>query len=147
VTGFPASQRPMIALLALSMLLGLQLGKWSHLGAQRGSPALATLTSSAGDLQVEVRTAPGQPPSVGLSTVTLNITDAAGTPQNGLSLAVVPWMPAMGHGTSVTPVVAATGKGTYRIYNVSLFMAGQWELRVDVRGTTTDQLVIPLLVS
>ena len=53
------------------------------------------------------------------------MTDAAGAPKDGLDLAVVPWMPAHGHGASVKPTIVAMGNGKYLALNVSFFMPGQ----------------------
>jgi hypothetical protein len=50
-------------------------------------------------------------------------------PVDGLRVDVVPWMPVMGHGTSVIPTVTPSGRGIYVITNVYLYMPGRWELR------------------
>jgi hypothetical protein len=105
-----------------------------------------TMTSDSGALVVDVRTSP-QPPSRGTIEVQLTVTKAGdGTPVDGLSLAVEPWMPAMGHGTS-TPTVAPQGGGVYLVTEVYLYMPGVWELRTTLAGATTDhataQLTIP----
>ncbi len=54
------------------------------------------------------------------------------SPVDGLALSIVPWMPAMGHGTAITPVVTALGEGAYQIDDLDLFMAGSWELRTTI---------------
>jgi hypothetical protein len=100
---------------------------------------LSILTSDLGKLHLEVRTAPVQPPSRGLCTVELTVTDAAtGAPADGLSLTVVPWMPAHGHGSSVQPTVTPLGQGRYVIGDVSLFMAGYWQLRTTFSNGVDD---------
>jgi len=69
----------------------------------------------------------------------LTITETSGsTPVDGLTLQVVPWMPQMRHGTSVTPTVMAEGGGKYLVGNLYLFMPGIWELQTAVSGTKTD---------
>jgi hypothetical protein len=68
----------------------------------------------------------------------LTITDAMGKPVDGLTFSVVPWMPAMGHGTSLVPTVTPMGKGTYAVGDLSLFMPGEWELRLTFSGSTSD---------
>jgi hypothetical protein len=91
---------------------------------------LVTTQTSAGVYDVDVRTSP-QPPVVGLTQAQLVVKDhATGRPVDGLSIGVVPWMPAMGHGTSLVPTVSASGDGVYTIDQLSLFMAGEWELRL-----------------
>jgi hypothetical protein len=49
-------------------------------------------------------------------------------------------MPAMGHGTSVTPTVSAEGGGDYRIDDVDFFMPGLWELRTQMTGAREDEV-------
>jgi hypothetical protein len=62
-----------------------------------------------------------------LQYIVTNASDA--TPVDGLALSIVPWMPAMGHGTAITPTITELGDGVYQIDDVDLFMAGSWELR------------------
>jgi hypothetical protein len=108
--------------------------------------ALATEPSAAGTWTVVVWTSP-QPPMKGVIDVVLRVSDAAsGMPVDGLALAVVPWMPAHGHGTSVPTAVAAEGDGYYLVKPVDLYMSGRWELRTaidDVSGTHDD--VVPVV--
>jgi hypothetical protein len=96
------------------------------------------VASTSGALKVAVRTAPSQPPPRGTCTVELTITDATGAPQDGLDVAVVPFMPSHGHGASVKPNVVAKGGGRYLVSNVSLFMPGSWELRATISGRVND---------
>jgi hypothetical protein len=70
-------------------------------------------------------------PVRGNHTVQLVVT-AAGTPADDLALTIVPWMPAMGHGTSVRPTVTPLGGGAYQLDDVDLFMPGLWELRTTI---------------
>jgi hypothetical protein len=103
------------------------------------SAPLATLASDSGHLAIEVRTSPSQPPTRGELSVQLVVRDATtGAPSTGLNLAVTPWMPAMAHGTSVTPDVAETSPGVYVVSHVALFMPGTWQLRTDVSGPLQD---------
>jgi hypothetical protein len=105
------------------------------------SQALTKVTSDGGTLAVEVRTAPSQPPTRGTLRVQLAVSDAtSGAPVDGLDVAMVPWMPAMGHGSSIAPTVTAAGGGRYVVDDVSLFMPGRWELRTTLRGTATDDV-------
>jgi hypothetical protein len=100
-----------------------------------------TATSESGRLVAELRTSPEQPPVHGVLSVELTLRDAAtGAPKDGLAVELVPWMLAMGHGSSVKPEVAATGGGRYVASRVDVFMPGRWELRTTVRGDTIDHL-------
>jgi hypothetical protein len=94
--------------------------------------ALATLQSQSGAFTVEVRTAPDQPPIRELTSVELRIQDASGAPAEGLTLTVLPWMPEMGHGASITPTVTDEGGGRYVVSDVEWVMPGAWELRTSI---------------
>jgi hypothetical protein len=99
---------------------------------------LATGTSDGG-LRLEIRTAPSQPPPRGTCTIELAL---LGSPTDGIDVSVVPWMDAMGHGTSVKPTVTAVGGGKYVITNVSLFMPGTWSLRFAFSGPVNDKATL-----
>jgi hypothetical protein len=102
------------------------------------SPFLST-TSDSGELQVELRTSP-QPPAEGVIDAQLIVTRVAGgTPVEGLTLAIQPWMPVMNHG-SLPPSVTAQGDGKYLVTNLDLYMAGRWQLRTNVSGVMTDHV-------
>ncbi len=98
------------------------------------------LTTQEGSFRVEVRTAP-EPLTRGSNVLQLRITDvASGEAVDALDVAVVPWMPVMGHGASVKPTVKrGDTPGTYVVDGVSLFMPGTWELRTTLaRGSTVE---------
>lgn len=104
---------------------------------------LPAVMSDSGHLRFEVRTGPDQPPTRGVSTVSLQITDAStGEPADGLALTVVPWMPAMGHGTSVKPAIDAMGDGAYEVSRVNMYMGGKWDLRIAISGAATDSATL-----
>ena len=103
--------------------------------------ALATATS-AGGLHVEVRSSP-QPPPRGTCTMQVTLSGASG-PTDGVDIALVPWMDAMGHGTSIKPSVSAVGGGKYVVSNVSLFMPGTWSLRFAFSGAVNDEATVPV---
>lgn len=100
-------------------------------------PLLAQ-ASDGGQLTIELRTSPSQPPARGLSIVELSIADAQGDPMDDLVVTAVPWMPDMGHGTSVKPTVTNAGGGKYEIDNVNMFMPGRWDLRTEMTGPLDD---------
>lgn len=92
----------------------------------QGAPAL-TVASASGQLTVGVWWSP-VPPTVGYDAAQLEITDATGEPVSGLTLTIVPWMAAHGHGASVAPTVTETMPGVYVATPLDFFMAGNWEL-------------------
>ena len=103
--------------------------------------SLSVLTSTSGRQRVEVRTAPDQPPTRGNVWMQLSVTDAmTGAPEVGLDVLAVPWMPAMGHGTSVKPTIVEASPGIYELRNLSLFMPGTWEIRTQFAGPATDHV-------
>ncbi len=105
------------------------------------SSALAVITTDGGKMRISIRSAPYQPPIAGLESLELIVTDAStGAPIDGLSIAMTPWMPAMGHGADTTPVVTAFGQGRYVVAELSLFMPGQWQLRTQFSGPVTDSV-------
>ena len=88
---------------------------------------------------MDVRTAP-QPPARGAIPALLTVT-RDGAPATGLALHVTPWMPAMGHGASIEPVVVERGDGDYLVDDLVLPMPGMWELRVSASdGSETTVL-------
>ncbi|MGO8970130.1 MAG: FixH family protein [Myxococcaceae bacterium] len=134
--------------LSLVFASGLAVACGSSASIQQGfgSTPLVTVTSASGALQLAVFTNP-QPPTDGDVAVRYVITDVASSQLvDGLSLAIVPWMPAMGHGTSVVPSVSAAGGGVYNLTNVYLFMPGQWQLRTAITGGATDSAAPDLMV-
>jgi hypothetical protein len=100
----------------------------------QGPPAL-TIASASGQLTVGVWWSPSQP-TVGYDAAQLSITDATGAPVTGLTLTIVPWMPAYGHGASVAPTVSETMPGLYVATPLDFFMAGNWELRTAIDRAT-----------
>ena len=107
---------------------------------------LATVSGRAAKVRFAIRTAPSQPPGRGVSALELTLTDPAGAPLEGLDVTLVPWMPVMGHGTSVQPSASPSGGGHYLISDVYLPMPGSWELRLSTAGGVTDSAVLALQV-
>jgi hypothetical protein len=105
-------------------------------------PEAPYATTQTGAYTIALRTSPSQPPPRGEMDLLLSVSD--GAPVDGLNLVVVPWMPAMGHGSSIAPTVTPKGGGDYLVTNVVLPMPGTWELRVS--GAGSDTTVIPLSV-
>jgi len=106
--------------------------------AAMGASPLQTVSSQSGGLTIDVRTAP-QPPVRGTNEVELTVTGATdGLARDGLAIAVEPWMPAMGHGTSIVPTITPETGGKYLVSDVDLFMPGLWQLRLNITGPTKD---------
>jgi hypothetical protein len=103
-----------------------------------GAP-LETVTSSGG-LHIEMRWSPSSPVK-GADAVELTFLDAAGAIVDGLDVAVVPWMPAHGHGTSVQPETTASATGTLIASPLYLYMSGEWQVRMTISGALDDTAV------
>lgn len=105
---------------------------------------LTRVDSRDGKLQLSVFTTP-QPPTRGMISARLIVTDrGSARAVDGLTLAVEPHMPSMGHGTATVPRVTPKGSGTYQVDDLDLFMAGRWELRIAITGGVADAAVVPL---
>jgi len=102
-------------------------------GSDTTFPEASLQSLGCDDLQLEIRTAPVQPPTAGLDGVEVVVTDAkTHAPVEGAAVSLVPWMPLMGHGADLTPQCDEKGKGRYVFTNVDLFMPGEWQLRFQV---------------
>jgi hypothetical protein len=100
---------------------------------------VSAFASDSGHYQVKLWTAPTQPPSRGINEVKLEVTDAMTTEAaDNLAVVVVPWMPAMGHGTSIVPTVSPQGRGIYIAQNVDFYMPSTWQLRLDFAAEAVD---------
>lgn len=111
-------------------------GSGSTAGGFAGDPFL-TVQSDSGALTLALRGDPS-PPARGSDAVQLTVTDASGQPVDGLTLAIQPWMPDMGHGSSVSPSVTAKGSGVYEVDDLYLAMPGTWQLRTTITGSVSD---------
>jgi len=95
-----------------------------------------TAISDSGALHLAMIGHPN-PLVVGSNEVDFLVTDATGSPVDGLSMTVVPFMPAMDHGTASTTVVP-TGGGHYRVEGIYTFMPGRWILETTFAGPIDD---------
>jgi len=101
-----------------------------------GEPA-ETVTTAGGQANVAIRWS-WSPPVVGYDAGELTITDGTGAPVTGVTLAVVPWMPAHGHGASVAPSVSETSPGVYVAAPLDFYMSGTWQLLTTITGAIDD---------
>ena len=105
-----------------------------------GATPFATPACDAGTLAIAMYSSPD--PIARVSALEVIVTDAqTHAPLDGLDVAIVPWMPAMGHGASTVPTVTPKGGGAYVAENVILAMPGQWQLRVTITGAASDTCV------
>lgn len=73
-------------------------------------------------------------PEVGTDTFVVAVTDAAsGMPAPVMLTAQRPTMPLHGHGATNYPVVTPGDPGTFTISEIGFFMAGYWELKLDLQ--------------
>ena len=100
------------------------------------------VVSESGALSVTWNCISGDGPARGSNRFELLIESTRdGSPIDGLTLAMVPFMPAMGHGSSTVPTVRAIGEGRYEADDVVLPMPGVWELRTTISGAESDYAV------
>jgi len=93
----------------------------------------ATAISSLGTYAIEATVDGGAPIVRGVHGVALRVEPlVGGVSAEGLAITIQPWMPAMGHGSPYDGAVLEVGDGDYRAQEVSLFMAGRWELRTTI---------------
>lgn len=65
----------------------------------------------------------------GTNRWTIRVTDVAGAPVDGMTIAVVPFMPDHNHGSSMDPVVRPSGSpGEYVVDPLYFFMLGLWRV-------------------
>ncbi len=123
-----------------------------------------TKTTTGGAYKVTLVSSHAGIPVIGDSTTTwtIAIADATtGAPVQGATVAVLPWMPDHGHGTSVKAVVteSATTPGQYAMEPLYFFMAGYWQVTLTITadggnatsgaadGGTADKVVFSLCLT
>ncbi|MBK7863910.1 MAG: hypothetical protein IPJ65_35940 [Archangiaceae bacterium] len=83
--------------------------------------------SSSGRVMAVLLSADPAPPERGNNAWSVKLTGARGEALDG-ELAVTPYMPEHGHGTSVAPGVERQGDGSWKVSPLYLFMPGIWEV-------------------
>jgi hypothetical protein len=106
------------------------------------------LSKSGMQLDLEIAEAVPADPIRGDNTWTVMITDAQGSPAEGLTIDAKPWMPDHGHGSSVEEQVTEMGGGRYMLDPLNLFMAGFWQVTIEITDAdgTTDEVMIGVCV-
>ena len=113
-------------------------------GSAVAETSVASVTSASGRLRVEVL-ASATPLRRGVQRFHIRVTEAAtGRAVPGVELAVLPWMPSMGHGIDGNPRITVLGPGDFEVSDLDLFMPGAWELRLTLTGKVDDKAVVPL---
>jgi hypothetical protein len=142
--------------------------------AVRYAPGLSVLSASGG-YRVAIETAstdqasgaPVPTAAIGYDTFTLAVTsvadggagsDAGTPPPDGLTMATPPtggsgepadpYMPQHGHGAATVPTVTAQGGGAFSVAAIDFFMAGYWELYLELTppGGTVDPLTFKICI-
>ena len=119
-------------------------------GAQNNAHQSCTLNLTQSGLCASLTWTQG-PVSPAESEFILKFWNATGSSENGPyvdptnTLAVVLWMPSMGHGSS--PVtIEKLEPGVYRVRRVYFIMPGEWEIRTFLKNgaTVIDQATVTL---
>jgi hypothetical protein len=112
----------------------------SNARSEEAANAEVALTKS-GTLRVALGSSPERVPVRGDNQIELSVTRVdTGDPVEALTLAMVPFMPVMGHGSPAVPSFSDEGGGDYRFDDVVLTMPGLWELRTTITGAETDSV-------
>jgi hypothetical protein len=102
------------------------------------STPFQTVHSDSGALLLAVYAQAGHPPTRGVNALRFLVTDAKGAPVDGVQLTVSPWMPDMGHGSSVVPKVTPAGVGAFVLTDLYFAMPGRWDLISNFAGPIAD---------
>jgi YtkA-like len=107
---------------------------------------------SSGTYSVKLQTITPNPVFKGNNEWSILVVDKTGAPVSGATITVKPFMPDHGHGSSITPQIAASSTpGTYDVTLLNLFMPGIWTITIVVTtgtapSTVTDQSVFTFCV-
>ena len=87
-----------------------------------------SVKSASGALDFILLNSNPAPPAAETNVWSMKITNSTGASQPNVTATVVPFMPDMGHGTSIVPSMTSNGDGTYTVQPLYLFMAGVWTI-------------------
>jgi hypothetical protein len=127
--------------LVLASLSLLACGTTGHQTLVFSDTASQELTSASGMLTVKVYPLADRPMCRGVNALKLMVSSNDGMPTTGLMLGMTAWMPAMGHGSAVTPTVE-TIDGGFIVSEISMAMAGSWECRCAFSGAMGDSATL-----
>jgi len=118
------------------------------ISSHRGDMYVAGLerAGKAGLLDVKLMTANPAPPGFNDNTWVIQVNSMAagvvGSPVDGATIAVTPFMPDHQHGTAIKAKVQALSGGQYQLSPINLWMPGYWETTIDVQaGAVHDSVV------
>ncbi len=78
----------------------------------------------------------------GTNEVDLIVHDSKDRDVVDADITIQPWMPEMGHGIDIEPVIEQKGGGLYHVSNLVLTMGGHWELRVGVTKAGVSDVAV-----
>ena len=78
-------------------------------------------------------TTPDEGLTVGKNSISLKIYDADDYEVVGATVNIKPWMPGMGHGVFLDPIIQEKNNGVYEVDDVGISMPGHWQLVVSVK--------------
>jgi hypothetical protein len=114
----------------------------------RGDMYVAGLehAGKAGLLDVKLMTANPAPPGFNNNTWVIQVNSMAagvvGSPVDGATITVTPFMPDHQHGTAIKAKIQAMSGGQYQLSPINLWMPGYWETTIDVQaGAVHDSVV------
>jgi hypothetical protein len=125
--------------------------------AQTYAPGLAQVSTGGGFTgtltAASTEESPGAPavdaPAIGFNRWTVAITDAGGAPVMDLTVtADKPRMPIHGHSSRMFPQVAAEAGGVYVVSGIDFFMAGYWEMGLELAPAAgaADRIAFPICI-
>lgn len=131
----------LLPLLLVTTLLAASCGS-DDVDEERSFPteALLSFTTAAG-LEIEIRTAPTQPPRKGVADLQLLVREG-GAPLEGLTIRISPWMGGMGHGSNQVDA-AEQDQGIYLAKDALFSMPGPWELILEIGGARDEEATSP----
>ena len=117
--------------------------------AQASTGGAFTGTVTAASTEESPGAPPVDAPAIGFNRWTVAITDAGGAPVMNLTVtADKPRMPIHGHGAPKFPQVAPEEGGVYVVSEINFFMAGYWEMGLELAPAAgaPDRIAFPICI-
>jgi YtkA-like len=102
-----------------------------------GETPAAIAKSEKGQFEIALYSSPTSVPVRGENHVRLSVVEF-GEDELPLTPSLVTFMPAMGHGSGVTPTLTEVEEQTYTFESVVFNMPGRWELRLALDSESDD---------